>query len=102
LYFGRSGEAEYDTPFIVCSPSIRGMASAGVPSPPPSAAVARLDRLLRALEPASSFDVAEFVSEGLDALSLEQLRSYLHARLEATRSEVRPAGGGQGAHARRE
>lgn len=79
------------------------MASAGGPAPPPSAAVARLDRLLRALEPASSsFDVAEFVSEGLDALSLEQLRSYLHSRLEATRSEVRPAGGGQGAHERLE
>ena len=59
---------------------------------------AHLDALLRGGGPESgggpppaAFDTAGFVSEALDALSLEQLRAWLLSRLEATRSEVRRA-----------
>ena len=50
----------------------------------------RLDALLRG-DGGGAFDTAGFVSEALDALSLEQLRAWLLSRLEATRSEVRRA-----------
>ena len=55
---------------------------------------AYLDGLLASLQhgaAAASFDAAEFVSEGLESLSLEQLREFLSARLDGTRGEVRTA-----------
>ena len=59
-------------------------------APAPSHALSQLERLLRSSSgPEGAFDVADFVSEALDALTLEQLRSFLLGRLEATRSEVR-------------
>lgn len=62
----------------------------------PASALARLTQLLRGPAPgeaasAADFDVAEFIGEALESLSLEQLRSFLHGRLDATRAEVRVA-----------
>ena len=37
---------------------------------------------------AAAFDPAEFVSEGLETLSLEQLRDFLAKRLDETRADV--------------
>lgn len=76
----------------------------------PPSSLMHLDRLLKAPKPPSSvdasniaiseaaglpngappmsFDVADFVSEALDTLSLEQLRSFLLGRLDTTRSEA--------------
>jgi hypothetical protein len=65
-----------------------------------ASALARLTQLLRGPAPGEAppgdFDVADFIGEALESLSLEQLRSFLHGRLDATRAEVRAGRGGGG------